>query len=259
MTGDINKGFFDLYSRTRAYAKRYPTPNLYSYGIIKSIVKEDDLICDIGCGNGRYVIPLLTDNHKSIIGIDISEEMINELRDHLAVEKLNSAKVDLISDDIEDIEMKRSNIDVVLCMFGTISHFNPAEKREGILRKIYDSIKPGGYFIGSVPNRYRRFYTSQLRRILEVIFNREKLDLREITYYRHIDGRKYGNYYYLYSPKNIRNELANIGFENIRLYVESILSEHLDIKFNLHKIKFRPLLLCSQMLFVCQKPRNDMQ
>jgi tRNA (uracil-5-)-methyltransferase TRM9 len=254
MIVDTNKIFFNLYSKTREYAKRYPAPNQYSYNIIRKIVKENDLICDIGCGTGRYIIPLVTENHKTMIGIDISEEMINELREHLKAEHLNTAKVDLICNDIGNIKLKDDSVDVVLGMFGTISHFNPPEKRTRILKKIYNSLKPGGYFIGSVPNRYRRFYRSQLTRLFEMIHQRKKLDLREIIYYRQIDGMKHGNYYYLYTPKQIRNDLAGVGFENIRLYVESVLSEHLDIKYNLHKLRLRPLLLCSQMLFVGRRP-----
>lgn len=61
-------------------------------------LKEDDIMIDIGCGTGYFTLPAsqITGPSGKVIGVDISEEMLNELR-----KKINgqSTNIELLRSD----------------------------------------------------------------------------------------------------------------------------------------------------------------
>ena len=48
-------------------------------------LKEDDIMIDIGCGTGYFTLPAseITGPSGRVIGVDISEEMLNEVRNKI--------------------------------------------------------------------------------------------------------------------------------------------------------------------------------
>lgn len=253
MQNNTSSGFFDVYSKSGLYSKRYPSPNLYTYKMIVARLEKHYVIYDVGCGNGRYLIPLLKNGYEHICGIDISPEMIKELKARIAQEKVTTSGLSVICDDFDNVELTKNSIDVFLCLFGTLAHIKPVAKRRRCLHKIFESLQPGGFFIGSVPNRFRRLYFPQCKRLLKSLFHRDTMNRKDIEYNRCFNGRKHTNYYYLFSLSELRNELANAGFESISFYGESIISESIDLRLNLSNIKWRPVLFCYDILFMCQK------
>ncbi len=102
-------------------------------------LKEDDIMIDIGCGTGYFTIPgsQITGPHGRVIGIDISKEMLDELKEKIRgrddnIELLLSENFKLPVDDSTGTFVLLSNV------------LHEAEDMETLLREAYRVLKPGG-------------------------------------------------------------------------------------------------------------------
>ncbi len=97
-------------------------------------------ILDIGCGAGGHDRKLIDLGAKSVMGIDISEKMIEE-----AIKNNNTNNIlykRLSMNDLEAIDMK---FDLVISSLAI--HY--IDDYEGLCKKVYNLLNDGGYFIFS--------------------------------------------------------------------------------------------------------------
>ena len=94
----------------------------------KEYIKEDSLILDCGCGNGRNILV------PSTIGLDLSIELLR----HVKNENLG-----LINSDSLNLPFKNDTFDIVLSV-SVIHHFTDEEKRLKSLLEIQRILKVGG-------------------------------------------------------------------------------------------------------------------
>ncbi|TVY08845.1 class I SAM-dependent methyltransferase [Paenibacillus cremeus] len=98
-------------------------------------------VLDLGCGYGwhcRYARKQLA---SSVIGVDISEKMLQKAR-----EMTDDPFISYMRMPIEDIDFSNDQFDVVLSSLA----FHYIESFEPICRKLFDCLKSGGAFIFSV-------------------------------------------------------------------------------------------------------------
>lgn len=98
-------------------------------------------VLDLGCGFGWHCLYAREQHASSVIGVDISEKMLQEAR-----EKTDDPAISYIQMPIEDIEFASEQFDVVISSLAL--HY--IESFEAICRKIHAYLKPGGSFIFSV-------------------------------------------------------------------------------------------------------------
>ena len=110
---------------------------------------NEDIIYDLGCSTGTSLLKIAnslvdSDSPPKLIGLDTSESMIkraNEKSEALGLsEFIDFSVADIIKYPLHDSSFVISNY--------TIQFIDPIE-RENIFKKIYESLKPGGYFIYS--------------------------------------------------------------------------------------------------------------
>jgi 2-polyprenyl-3-methyl-5-hydroxy-6-metoxy-1,4-benzoquinol methylase len=97
-------------------------------------------ILDIGCGAGGHDRKLIDLGAKSVMGIDISEKMIEE-----AIKNNNTNNISykrLSMNNLEEIDMK---FDLVISSLAI--HY--IDDYEGLCKKVYNLLNDGGYFIFS--------------------------------------------------------------------------------------------------------------
>lgn len=133
-----------------AYEEFTNSSNSYSNKIewpaIKKLVPnlENKEIIDLGCGTGRFSFLFEQFKPKRIIGIDISDKMINMAED---IAKGKNSRVSFIKSDIENLSNIQSNsIDFVFS--STVLHY--IKNLEGIMKEMYRVLKPKGTCILSV-------------------------------------------------------------------------------------------------------------
>jgi demethylmenaquinone methyltransferase / 2-methoxy-6-polyprenyl-1,4-benzoquinol methylase len=100
---------------------------------------EPKLILDIATGTGDFALESLKLNPDKIIGVDISEGMLNVGKEKIKKLKLED-KIDLQLGDSEGLVFKDNNFDAVIVSFG-VRNFENLEKG---LSDMFRVLKPGG-------------------------------------------------------------------------------------------------------------------
>jgi 2-polyprenyl-3-methyl-5-hydroxy-6-metoxy-1,4-benzoquinol methylase len=113
----------------------------YVYDFLKRLDKDANVL-DIGCGNGFFLDQLKDLGFYNLFGADIANYLANKEINH----KIFDLNVEKMS--YED------------CSFDVVTAFQALEHLENyflVLQEIKRILKPGGYFIFSVPNPFSIF------------------------------------------------------------------------------------------------------
>lgn len=101
-------------------------------------LKENILV--LGCGTGLEIERI--HSNSNVTAIDVSEEMLNKLKEKKLDENIN---LSIICGSYFDIEFGLNKYDLILSSF-SFHHFNK-EQKQFLYKKIYDSLKDSGIFI----------------------------------------------------------------------------------------------------------------
>ncbi|MGD9635646.1 MAG: class I SAM-dependent methyltransferase [Pirellulales bacterium] len=103
-------------------------------------VQPGQVVCDMGCGNGFYTLPLarLVGDKGKVIAVDIQREMLGLLKDRAAADNLNN--IELVLGTVVDPQLKPNSVDLVL-MVDVYHEFSHPEQ---MLKSIRASLKPSG-------------------------------------------------------------------------------------------------------------------
>jgi 2-polyprenyl-3-methyl-5-hydroxy-6-metoxy-1,4-benzoquinol methylase len=104
--------------------------------------REVNDILDVGCGNGRFLVPL-TRKGYNVTGLDISKDMLEGCDSRLKKENLHA---DLIMKDLKTIDID-SEYDALLCMDSVICYFLNSEEIINVLEKFRKALRPHGVLI----------------------------------------------------------------------------------------------------------------
>ena len=114
--------------------------------------KKPDSILDIATGTGDLAINLIKTNAKKIIGLDISEGMLDVGRQKIKTKKLDKT-IDMLVGDSENLPFDNSSFDAITVAFG-VRNFENLEKG---LSEILRVLKPTGSLVvleTSVPSQF---------------------------------------------------------------------------------------------------------
>ena len=134
-------------------------------------------ILDIATGTGDLAISLIASAAKEIIGLDISEGMLEVGRKKIAKKQLDGI-ISMVVGDSEDLPFKNNTFDAITVAFG-IRNFENLEKG---LSEILRVIKPGGIFVileTSVPTKFPfkqgyKFYSKMILPTIGKLFSKDK-------------------------------------------------------------------------------------
>ena len=140
-------------------------------------LQNPDSILDIATGTGDLAINLTKTNAKKIIGLDISEGMLNVGREKINLKQLNHT-IDMVIGDSENLPFENGSFDAITVAFG-VRNFETLEKG---LSEILRVLRPGGIFVileTSVPTKFpfRQGYFIHTKIFLPLIgklFSRDK-------------------------------------------------------------------------------------
>lgn len=131
--------------------------------------KEKGKLLDVACGTGDFSIAASRAGVAQIVGVDISEKMLEIGREKVKAAGL-SAKIDLQYGDSEQMEFADGTFDAVTVAFG-VRNF---EHLEIGLKEMYRVLKAGGKVVileFSMPRHFpmRQLYRFYFRHILPVL------------------------------------------------------------------------------------------
>jgi len=165
-------------------------------------------ILDIATGTGDLAISLTSTSAKEIVGLDISDGMLEVGRQKITSKNLEGI-ISMVIGDSEDLPFEDSSFDVITVAFG-VRNFETLEKG---LAEILRVLKPNGLFVileTSVPTNpiYKFGYNIYSKLILPVI---GKLFSKDRVAYRYLSESAsvfpYG--------EALNNILRKIGFINV--------------------------------------------
>ncbi|WP_404442089.1 class I SAM-dependent methyltransferase [Sutcliffiella horikoshii] len=179
---------------------------------------ENKSVLDLGCGFGWHCRYAIDQQARSVIGVDISEKMLQQAR-----EMNNDSLISYIKMPIEDINFSHSQFDVVISSLA----FHYIESFETICKKVYDCLKPGGSFVFSIEhpiftsrNDQDWYFDDKGNRLHWAVDNYQLEGLRETTFLTD-NVIKYHRTFSTYI-----NDLIIVGF-NIKKVREPIPSEEM--------------------------------
>ncbi|MCG1022761.1 class I SAM-dependent methyltransferase [Sutcliffiella horikoshii] len=141
---------------------------------------ENKSVLDLGCGFGWHCRYAREQQARCVIGVDISEKMLQQAR-----EMNNDSLISCIKMPIEDINFSHSQFDVVISSLA----FHYIESFETICKKVYDCLKPGGSFVFSIEhpiftsrNDQDWYFDDKGNRLHWAVDNYQLEGLRETTF-----------------------------------------------------------------------------
>lgn len=165
------------------------------------------VILDVATGTGDFALQALDLNPDKVIGVDISEGMLEVGRKKVASRQL-SPKVELLQGDSENLQFEGNKFDAVTVGFG-VRNFENLEKG---LAEILRVMKPGAMLVileFSRPKRFpfRQGYNFYFKKILPNIGRLVSKDKSAYTYLpQSVDAFPDG--------KDFENILQKVGFKN---------------------------------------------
>jgi len=135
-------------------------------------------ILDIATGTGDLALMMAKLNPTKIIGLDISEGMLNVGREKIAKVNL-SEKIEMVVGDSENMPFEDNTFDAITVSFG-VRNFSKLDKGLTEIRRV---LKPNGTFVvleTSNPTKFPfkqgyRFYTSFILPIIGRVFSKDKV------------------------------------------------------------------------------------
>lgn len=214
---------YDHYFQSGLYGRRYPRFNPNVADLVRGLVTQGSCVLDFGCGDGRYIDPLL-DAGASVIGYDISPVAIEtlSLRYRNAIESGRVRTVGYALDALER-QVAPGSCDLVLLLFGVLGHIRGDAQRVATLRTLHAMLRPGGRLVVTVPNRRRRFSKEQAA--CRDLIASDKIEDGDVFYQRHESGKAIDMYYHLFSLESFKDLLARAGFAVERILPESVMPE----------------------------------
>jgi len=170
--------------------------------------KNPQNILDIATGTGDLAISLTATNAKEIIGLDISDGMLEVGRQKISSKNLNGM-ISMVIGDSEDLPFEDSSFDAITVAFG-VRNFENLEKG---LSEILRVLKPNGLFVileTSVPTNpiYKagyKFYSKLILPSIGKLFSKDRVAYKYLS--ESASVFPYGEV--------LNNILRKIGFINV--------------------------------------------
>lgn len=201
----------------------------YLEGILKEYGVEDGLVLDLGCGTGKLTRLLAGDGYD-MIGVDISEDMLEIAMEHQAEE---GGEILYLLQDMREFELY-GTVRAVVSICDSMNYLMEYEDLVQVFSLVNNYLDPKGIFVFDLntPYKYQKILGEQT-----IAENREEGSFIWENYYdeeeavneydltlfiREEDGRfrKYEETHYqrAYSLKTVKMALKEAGMEFVEAY-----------------------------------------
>lgn len=146
--------------------------------VVKTVAKKNpDNILDIATGTGDFAIMLAKLSPKKIVGLDLSQGMLDVGITKIKNKGLENL-IDMIQGDSENLPFEENTFDAITVGFG-VRNFENLDKG---LQEIYRVLKPRGFFVvletsqpkGFIMKPLFKFYSKYIIPIVGKLFSKDK-------------------------------------------------------------------------------------
>ena len=122
---------------------------MLTFNLKKYNLKDDGLMLDVGCGEGRHIFGVMQDHPTmKCIGIDMDKTSLNKAEEgYEYFESISKAGAEFLEGSAYSLPFNNDSFDLIVCseVLEHLHEYNDAVK------EIHRVLKPGGKFYASVP------------------------------------------------------------------------------------------------------------
>ncbi len=204
-----NEKNWDLIAKSFDITRRKPWKICIEF--IESLSKND-LVFDIGCGNGRHLIPC-SYYVKDVIGLDISLEFLKIVNKKKI--NYNIKNIDLLHSNFKYLPIKNDSIDAAL-FIASLHNLYGLDNRIKSLIELNRILKKNGKALISVWSRWQDKYRNYF--IKKIFSDRNKNEFGDINIYWKKDLLNIPRFYHLYSKREFIKDIKKSGLKIIKIY-----------------------------------------
>ncbi len=181
------------------------------------------VICDLGCGPGRFSLELARRGFK-VIGIDRTEPYLHSGRNMAAEEGLD---VEFILDDMRSF-VRPNAVDCVISMYTTFGFFEEAADNQLVLDNINRSLKKGGLLLMEMMGKEilaRIFLPRGWDQVGDKYLLQERKVSKDWSWIENrwilMDGRnriEYNVSHWVYAATELKKMLIDTGFYRVQVF-----------------------------------------
>lgn len=176
---------------------------------IESLSKTD-LVLDVGCGNGRHLIPC-TYKVKNVLGLDISKEFLIIITNKQIKNNINN--MSLLHSNFQYLPIKNNSINAAL-FIASLHNIYSRNNRILSLIELNRILKKNGRALISVWSRWQDRYRNYF--IKKLFFNENEFG--DIIIYWKKDELNIPRFYHLYSKRELLKDIKKSGLKLLKIY-----------------------------------------
>ncbi len=170
-------------------------------------IKDEDILTDLGCGNGRFYDFIKQHKKINYIGIDNNKKLLKKAK--LNTSKKTSAK--FIYGDLLKIPLKETSIDTAVSI-ASLHHIPSKKLKEKSIKEIKRILKDDGILIITVWNLFQKKYKKYIfQSYLRFFYTLGKYNFRDTFIPWGKTGTK--RYYYAFKFKELKKLLEKNNFK----------------------------------------------
>jgi len=185
---------------------------------------KGEAVLDLCCGPGRHSV-LLARRGLKVTGVDRSPFLLNKARERGRNENV---EVEWVQEDMRAFS-RPDTFDLVLSMFTSFGYFDDKEEDIQVLRNIYQNLRSGGACAIDVvgkewlakvfqPTSSSAFEDGTLLVQRHEIFDAWTRIRNEWILIKDGKAKSFKFHHTLYSGQELKDRLAQVGFEKIRIF-----------------------------------------
>lgn len=203
-----------------------------SVGWLDSLLAPQGKILDLGCGPGIYAELLAKKGHQ-VTGVDVSSRSIAYAKNSASTQDLD---IEYHCKSYLKVELPESAFDMAILIYCDYGVLSPCD-REALLKKTFNSLKPGGLFVVDVfsPAHYQDYAEGFGAEYAQsgfwsekphAVISKQKIypDHHYLERYLVITEKEYRSYNiwnHAFSALELAGELEAVGFEEVKLYADA--------------------------------------
>ncbi|HSO13393.1 MAG TPA: class I SAM-dependent methyltransferase [Anaerolineales bacterium] len=144
---EINREFYTRFGDSFSATRHRIQPGVRR---VLEMVKGDEDILDLGCGNGWFARELAERGHRgSYLGVDFSRPLLRDAESRPMNFSAKFMQVDLTQLSMFSDQLSVTGKWSLVTSFAALHHIPPRELRLNVLETIHQLLKPDGLFIHS--------------------------------------------------------------------------------------------------------------
>lgn len=181
-------------------------------------------VLDLCCGPGRHAV-LLAKRGLQVTGVDRTPFLLEKAKERGRREQ---AKIEWVLADMRDF-IRPQAYDLVLNMFTSFGYFDDKDDDLAVLQNIYQSLKPNGICLIDVMGKERLARVFQAASAIDMpdgsllvqrheVFDAWSRIRNEWILIKDGQAHSFKFHHTLYSGQELKDRLAQAGFEKVQLY-----------------------------------------